>query len=238
MVINVSAQRLVRYLVWGVLILSILNIGLLLLRFFTGHSRLLGLGKMFNMGLEANVPTWFSSTILLICSVLLWIISRAVKMRRDRHAVCWKILSIVFLYMSIDETATIHEVGADVLARVLGSSTLAGYGGVIPNSVLVLVVILVSLPLIRSLPNYIRRLFLTAGVLYVGGAAGIEAMERKWDLLHGVDNFGYGLMIALEEPMEMIGIMVFIYALISYYSLYHSNLELKFTVHKAQDMLV
>ena len=49
-------------------------------------------------------------------------------------------------------------------------------------------------------------------------AVGVEMFEGKAVELHGRENIIFALYYTLEEMLEMLGITVFIYALISYIS--------------------
>jgi hypothetical protein len=66
------------------------------------------------------------------------------------------------------------------------------------------------------LPKSTRREFLTAGALFVGGAVGLELLAGRYSEIHGVDNFIYSLHVTLEEGLEMLGVWVFIRALVRY----------------------
>ena len=59
-------------------------------------------------------------------------------------------------------------------------------------------------------------LFVVAGIIYVGGALGVEAVSGLWAERHGEDNLVYMTISTVEELMEMIGIIVFIHALLDY----------------------
>ena len=60
------------------------------------------------MNTEANIPAWYSSAALLLAAMLLWIVSAATKQRGGRP-IYWRLLSLVFLALSIDEVAELHE---------------------------------------------------------------------------------------------------------------------------------
>ena len=107
--IIISPLRVLRVLTWTTAAVLLINLAVLASRVLTGHGHLLGFGSMFYVGEEANVPTWYSSSLLLLCSALLWIIACATKRAYDGRSRWWTALSVVFLLMSIDETATIHE---------------------------------------------------------------------------------------------------------------------------------
>jgi len=57
---------------------------------------------LFDLDSEKTIPTWYASSTLLICSFLLWAIAIARERLRDRRALHWKGLAIIFLGLSID----------------------------------------------------------------------------------------------------------------------------------------
>ncbi len=90
------------------------------------------------------------------------------------------------------------------------------YSWVILGGFFVVAVGLSYLRFLAHLPAVTRRLFLVAGSLYVGGVLGVEMMGAHWDSLYGQANLGYAMIVAVEEMLEMAGIVVFLYALCSY----------------------
>lgn len=59
-----------------------------------------------------------------------------------------------------------------------------------------------------------------AGALFLSGAVGFEMLEGKHvaqEGLAGKDDLYYMLLVTCEETLEMIGVIVFIYALTTYY---------------------
>ncbi|MFP8877143.1 MAG: hypothetical protein VCB99_09590 [Myxococcota bacterium] len=66
----------------------------------------------------------------------------------------------------------------------------------------------------RALPSKIRFLFILAALIYVGGAVGVERATDWYDVHDLLDTLAYNLWTAVEETMEMAGVIVFIYALL------------------------
>jgi hypothetical protein len=76
--------------------------------------------------------------------------------------------------------------------------------------------VLAYLSFLARLPARTRRLLLTAGAVYVGGALGVESISGWQAAAHGEHNLGYHLIVTLEELCEMMGVVLFIYALLDY----------------------
>ena len=65
--------------------------------------------EAFDLEQEANIPSWYSSAMLLVCSGLLAVIAAAKKVSSERYVGHWYGLSLIFMLMSVDEAATLHE---------------------------------------------------------------------------------------------------------------------------------
>lgn len=167
---------------------------------------------LLGLSYEQNLPTWYSSSLLLLCSVSLWLISTASNQETQRFKWHWRLLAVLFAYISLDETATLHE----DLSAYFDFSGVLYFGWVIPASIFVFLLGIVYLPFLVKLPRRASRQFIVAGALYVGGALGVEFALGYWTDLHGSKNLGYGLIDLVEESLEILGLTVFLLALIDY----------------------
>jgi hypothetical protein len=75
--------------------------------------------------------------------------------------------------------------------------------------------LLIYFKFLLHLPPQTRRIFLLAAGLYVGGALGVELIHGHYLDLYGKD-LVYALIAAVEELLEMLGIITFLYGLLSY----------------------
>ena len=58
-----------------------------------------------------------------------------------------------------------------------------------------------------------------AGLVFVSGAIGFDVLgHRQWEL-HGRSNLPYVILYTVEEFLEMLGVIIFIYALTTYKSI-------------------
>lgn len=185
-------------------------------------------GLLF-VGEDESVPAWYSSIMLLFCSILLAVIGYAKKEAGDRYSLHWRALSAIFLFLSVDEGIRIHEKMATLGQLILEGAGLSGgfiiRAWVLPGAILVLIVALAYLRFLVALPQKTRNLFLLAGLLFVGGAIGMEMLSDFYvNLLGGVENMSLGqvaVRIAIpyaEESLEMLGVITFIYALMLHVS--------------------
>lgn len=223
----VSPRRIVQVLISVVALLSLANAGVLFGKYYLGHEVMLGFVRLFSFDEELNIPTWYSSSALLLASALLAIIAIAKRQARDRFRRYWLGLALIFLYLSLDEAASIHEMAIAPLHEALNTGGVLYYAWVIPGAVFTLGVLLAYLRFLTRLPRSITALFLVGGALFVTGALGMELVGGWYDELHGRDNLTYGLITMCEELLEMLGIIVFIYGLLLYISAHVQPIEIR-----------
>lgn len=174
--------------------------------------------RLFFLDYEANVPTWFSSSILLISSALLAVITLAKRAAADRYTLHWGILALGFLYLSLDEAAVLHEMAIVPMQTLFDLGGLFYYGWIIPALLVLVVLLVMYLRFFLHFQGRTRWLFLAAGLIYVGGAIGVEAISGQYAEQFGEVGLIYDLIITVEELFEMSGVVLFIYALLDYLS--------------------
>ena len=194
---------------------------------YFGLGNVFGLPDLFDVKLENNVPTWYSAAALLACAVLSLKAAFAERTGRDLRNARWYVLATIFAYLCVDELFKIHEtLGPPLGRRVLGTLGLNPHdvflrAWVIYGGALVIVVGLICLWLFSGLPSRTLWLFVFAGALYAFAAIGLELFYQRLELLYGREN-ARGLQIlytSLEEFLEMIAVVIMIYALLSYLKL-------------------
>jgi hypothetical protein len=163
---------------------------------------------------DANIPTWFSSFLLLIASALVWQlvqIHRESQIDRPSHLNRLRVLAFGFLYMSIDETARIHEQLNDPLDALLGLGGPFGFPWVVVAIPLVIVLALVYADWVRTLPKGVRGLVILGAVTFVAGSIGVEMLGAQLATSSGPGVEGG--MAHIEEFGEMLGMVFFIEAM-------------------------
>lgn len=194
------------------------SLGQLILH-LSGHDFALGFVPRFSLAQEANVPTWYSSVALLGCAALLAVVSGVEREAGSRFVLHWKILSLVFLGLSLDEAAELHELLAGPLRGLLDAGGVFYFAWVVPGIALVAVLALAYARFLAHLPASTRRLFLAAATTFVAGAVGAEMVGGAWGEAHGFDTAGTALIWTAEEVLEMLGVVVFVYALLRHLEL-------------------
>ncbi len=172
--------------------------------------------RLFLFENEANIPTWFSSVLLLVAAALLWVIAVKTDAQGMRFTTHWQALALIFVYLSLDESAVIHEMAIKPVGSALHARGFFLYAWVIPAIPVLLILLMLYGKFLFALDSRTRLYFLVAGFLYVLGAMGIEMCSAYVADTFGLHNLMYVVLATLEDFFEMIGLVLFIHALQRY----------------------
>ncbi|MBL4898786.1 MAG: hypothetical protein COA42_22090 [Alteromonadaceae bacterium] len=200
------------YLIGLLLCANILGI---VSKYYFDHDHVYGLVGMFNFDTEKNIPTLYSSIALLFSSMLLSIIAFQSK-KLDLSYIPWFGLSFIFMFLSVDEISSIHERFTGPVKETLGVSGFLYYAWVIPYGLALVVFIMAYSKFLFKLPRRTMIMFLISGATFVSGAVGLELLGGRQTDLYGMENITYATITTCEELLEMLGIAIFIYTLLTY----------------------
>jgi hypothetical protein len=172
----------------------------------------------FSLDREANVPSWFSSALLLTAAALLALVALDALARKARWGRHWAGLSVVYVVLSLDETAEIHERIGSWLRAHLNLHGPLHYAGVIPALALALFVGVTYVRFLQALPRDTMLGILLAAGIYITGAAGVEAASGWWAEGHGSRSTALLLVSTVEENLEMFGTLLFILVVLAYFA--------------------
>lgn len=175
--LRVSPERVTWALVTLAAILIIARLTALFFRYALGHGRILGFYDEFSLGLENNIPTYVSSLLLATAAIILALLAKMKRQQGDRWTLHWRMLSLIFLIMSVDEMASLHERFSLVVKRASDLGAAFHYSWVAVGLVVVPLVGLAYLWFLVDLRRKTAWLFIIAGMLYVGGALGMEMVS-------------------------------------------------------------
>jgi hypothetical protein len=176
-----------------------------------------------SLSVEGNLPTWYSSALLLGCGLLLLLNAAGVRQSGAPFFLRWVLLGAIFVFMSLDEAVELHE----NLGRFVDLHGVLHFSWVIPAGLIVLCLGLAYLPFLRHLPAPTARRFIVAGILYVGGALFLELPLGWWTERAGEHSLGYALIDWVEETLEMLGATLFLLALLRHLREQHGELRLQ-----------
>ena len=254
----IYVKKIVRAMIIALLIITLVSFAARVAMYMWGVEGYLQPLRLFDVGEERSIPTWFESIQFLLCSILLAVIAVAKKRRSDRYSLHWSVLSVILLLLSLDEVASIHEAIGQQSQRLLHNITGFTPGGaikffwVVPGTIFVLIVLLAYLRFLADLPRSTRHSFLFAGALFVLGALGVEMLSAQVSSSsEGIANFFgmelglsqhsgsaipkimIGLQTCFEEMFEMLGLTAFVYALLAYISSYIEDIHARVRIDKS-----
>ncbi len=186
------------------------------------------MGDIFSVDSEQSIPTLYSVGGLLVCALLLGLVAHVTDKRQEKFLRHWQLLSLIFLYLSLDEALSFHERVTDPLKEFLGTGGFLYFAWVIPVAILLAVFLIGYLTFLMALPKRVRWLFLTAGSVFVTGALGMEIVGGKV-LSMQLPKAAYVLSVTCEEFFEMLGVVIFLYALLAYLRSKLTNINISFT---------
>lgn len=183
---------------------------------FLGHGRLLGFVHQFNLGSEGNIATYFVCILLLSAALLLGVIARYASQKESPFRRHWVILALIFAYISVDEFAVMHEHLTEPTRELLNAGGIFYYAWIIPAMALLLLFGIGYTRFFWHLSSRWKLLFAASGVIYVGGALGVEMLGGLHVAQYDEQTFTSVLLVTVEEVMEMTGVALFIYSLLEY----------------------
>jgi len=215
MKIEISPKTVLTKLLYVIFFLLFANILGVVTKINFGQETLRMLVLLFDFDTEVNIPSLYSSFALVISSILLMII--AINHRRKGSTqLYWFGLSLIFLFLSVDEIASVHERISLLIGQILDTSGIFYYAWTIPYGLALVVFVAIYTKFLIDLPRRIMFLFVFSGVTYVSGAIGFEMLGGRHAELYGEANLIFCIYYTCEEFLEMLGIAFFIHALLSY----------------------
>jgi hypothetical protein len=182
------------------------------------------LAKLFNasfyLNKERSFSTLYAAVLLLMCSVLLIGITLSRREEGARYVRYWGGLAVIFLYMFADELLQIHEEFIKPLRALTGAEGFLYYTWIVPALVLLPVLGILYAGFVVSLPARTRFLFLSAGLLYITGALGLEMLGGYYADVYGEESVRFIMEVTAEEFLEMLGLTTFVYGLLEYIRLH------------------
>ena len=181
--------------------------------------------RQFDPNFRTNLPTTFKVVLWLLGAVFPFLIASA-KRKSGEPSLYWYGLSLAFLYLAFDEGATIHQ-SAISLQKVLHTDGFFKYAWVIPALILVAIFAVVYAKFWWRLPSNIRTLVFVAAVMIVGGTAGGDILQG-WiskTFNQGDNSFSIEITEALCGLVDMLGRIIFIYAMTIYIQTYMRGLS-------------
>ena len=236
--LHYSATKILKVLLLTVALLAVLHVGasIILVNDPSMDIATASFFQLFNMDNEVSIPTWFEQMLLAVAGTVALLIAYCARQKEsaNREWRYWLGLGLIFVGLSIDEGAGVHELFGSVVSFFTGdlSGTIFNFSWVIAGILFVGAVAAVVVRFIFALPRRTYMYLFLSAALFISGAIGAEmfggyhASNIGWD-------FSYSLFVLLEEVLEMTGISIFVYALLDYAT--SNNMKLTLTRSEAAE---
>lgn len=231
MKIIIDPQKTLRRLLIIITVLLTANILGVLMRIYMQPGKKNILVWLFDFDTEHNIPTLYSSLALVFCAVLLYVIGLAHRNAGNPYRP-WFGLALIFLFLSIDETSTLHENLVLPARNFFHATGLLHFAWMIPYGIALFILGIIYFKFLIQLPQPAKAQFFASGAVFLAGAIGFEAVSGLLYSTIGVDNIHPLKVAALytgEDLLEMMGVAMFIYSLLHYIKKHFGGLLLSTT---------
>jgi hypothetical protein len=230
--IRLNARIAIALLAAGLALLTAADVGLRLIVHFTEGRHMNNTLKLFAFPLEANIPTVYSAGLMLIGSVLAFLVGGFERARRSGLGAYWLGVAVIFLFLSVDELAQLHEtLGRFKLGFREDFAFLDLYSWIWFYAPFILLFAALSIRFLLRMPRRIAGLIVLGGIITVAGKFTFEligAYQRAvLDIYIG--NLVHDLRATAEEFCKMLGVLIFDAALLLYLARYREPVTLLFT---------
>lgn len=221
----VSARKVFITLLTIISLLVLANILGIYSKYWLGHNHVFGLVKFFDLNTENNLPSYYSGLAIMFCAGLLAFIAVS---QQGIKKVQWFGLSVIFIYLSLDEVLQLHDQLDLPLRAALGTSGVLRHAWIIPYALLLVLLITLYWRFLFELTTESRIRFIVSGVVFVTGAIGFEILSGLRSESVGYTNAGYAFIYTAEEFLEMLGIALFAYSLLKHIEASIGTIKIQF----------
>lgn len=177
---------------------------------------------------EASLPTWYSTSLLSLCALLLLLIALQVNGQSRLKALPWFLLAAIFAVLSLDEIATLHEGLSALLSARMDNSGLFYFAWTVPALIVCVAGLVCFVPFILSFKGVDRLLLVGSAIVFLSGAIGMEMLGGAEAETGGVVTLHYRLLTTVEETLEYAGVLLFLGFLLRRLRAAHTRTVLKF----------
>ena len=168
--------------------------------------------RLVDLDSERNLPTFYSTLLLLTTSLTLLSIGL-----NDKRKYYWYLLSAIFCFLALDENISIHEELINITKSFLGDTHgFLYFAWIIPYGIAAILLAAFYFRFVWTLPKKTRLLFFISGAVFLMGALGMEMVSGCYGEEAGFSSPVYKCLTFLEETLEMVGVSLFIFALLDY----------------------
>jgi hypothetical protein len=182
--------------------------------YYQQNGRIYELANRFDFDDESSIPTWFSQLIFM-CIGLGALLAAHLEKKKPVKQI-WKIVGVVGLLFSLDEVAGLHEFLLQTIHNIFfkdQSPTSSDNAWLIVLPFIAVSGLWLTWKMIRLLPKRTIGIFVVASAVFLAGAIGVDLLTS---LVERESFFHQGVLVAFEEYFEMMGAVIFLFALLEY----------------------
>lgn len=185
---------------------------------------------ILDLDFEESLYTWFSTVMLSAAAFICFFLSLKDHKQTKKVKIQWRIIGSLFFLLSADEMLSFHERVSGMLSTSFSTSGIFEFAWVIPAIIIIPILFLLFLPFIRHLHTRVSYTIIIAGAIFVFGAVGMEMIAGIFISENSSqdDVFTspiYRFLVNIEEGMEVLGVIVFIKALLMQAEVYFPELQ-------------
>lgn len=185
---------------------------------------------VLDLDFEESFYTWFSTVMLSAAAFMCFFLSLKDHGQTKNVKTQWRILGSLFFLLSADEMLSFHERISGMLSTSFTTSGMFEFAWVIPALVIIPIFFFLFLPFIRHLHTHVSYTIIIAGAIFVFGAVGMEMIAG---IFISENNFQddvftspmYRFLVNIEEGLEVLGVIVFIKALLMQAEIYFPEIQ-------------
>ena len=176
------------------------------------HGLVRVLFSLFFLDGEGNLPAIFSTWLFLINALIFLVVWKASGLAGDSRKI-WLFLSSVFVFLALDESISIHERLINPLRQALGATGIFYYTWIIPYGIGVVLLSIFAIPVFWRMQKRIRFWFGLSAATFLFATIGLEMISGEYlVMMNEQKDIVWILMITLEETLEMVGLIILVYA--------------------------
>lgn len=164
---------------------------------------------------EQNIPTMLSFALLCSATALLIVRARLAWVARDDWRLHWTALFVLFSWIAFDEAAQMHERLVEPLRERFDPSGPFLLAWVMVALPAVVAIAVAFVPFLLALPRLAAFGIIASGLLYVGGALGMEMVAGAIIDAGSRAAASYHYATMTEETLEMLGVALFVATLLA-----------------------
>lgn len=158
---------------------------------------------------EKNIPTLYSGLLFFASAIICFLIYK--KITREKYKINWLFITIIFIFLGIDEMISIHEKISSMLSKIISVGGFLHFKWVLIYVPFFFIIFLVFIKFFMNLDKKTRTGFFLSAIIFVSGAVGFELLGGYWAYNYGQDNLFFAVLANIEELLELVGLSYFIY---------------------------